>query len=234
MNAMWPRLPLGRFGAAVAVVALVASAGAFVAPADAAGATAVRLDAGTDSLAVGERATVGVVVADADGGVGAYNVTVSVDADHAVITDAAIGGGADLTRVDIADDGSSATLVVALADTADAGSPTVATLAIEGTAPGETGVELTVNELVDEAGRTYEVTAAEGTELAVTGASTDPSASTPVAGATPTTERSTSVVELDAPADTVVALSGGWRAPMALLLAGAAFVVVFGAFTRRR
>jgi len=232
---MWSRLPSGRLIAGVAFVALAVSTVALAAPADAAGATAVRLDAGTERIDVGERTTVDVVVSDTNGGVGAYNVTVSVDADTVAVADAAVDGDADLTRVDVADDGSAVTLVVALADTADAGPQTIASVTVEAVAPGTTGVGLTVTELADEAGRTYGVTEATGTELTVV-SSVSPATTADATGsaADPVSVTPSSTAELDGPADTVVAVTGGWRAPATLLLAGAAFLIVFGAFARRR
>jgi hypothetical protein len=243
---MAPRHVTGRLCAVAAALALLASAPALVAvPAAGAGDTDVHLRTGVDRLGVGERTAVEVVVADVDGGVGAYDVTLSVADGGAIITDVAVAENADLTRVDVAEDGSSAHLVVALMETPDTGTATIATASVEGTSAGRSDLDASVTELADESGETYDVQTVEGTPLTVVGDTTTPRGpSTPAATADSSDRTSGSAgaadaptetpVELDAPADTVVSVVGGWRVPVAVALAVTAFAVVFGAFVRRR
>jgi hypothetical protein len=154
-----------RLGTVVVVMLLVA-----VATAGAAGATTVRL-ASTDDVPVSETTTVDVVVDDADGGVGAYNVTVALtNPSVASITDVELLGNpsAETSRVDIAGDGSSTTMVAALMDTADTGDVTIAKVTLRGDGPGSTDLELRVAALGDERGNSY-TTDSEPTSLTVRG-----------------------------------------------------------------
>mgnify|MGYP006272040927 CR=1 FL=1 len=152
--------------ALVGVLLLTATA----APAVAATDTPVRL-AGVDGpTAVGETATVPVVVEEADGGVGAYNLTVTVeDPDVATVVGAAVAGDPGLREVEVAPDGSGVTVRAALMDTADTGEVTIATVTVAGEAAGETDLTVAVETLGDEAGSPYAVTAEGGSSLAVEG-----------------------------------------------------------------
>ena len=141
---------------------------AIAAPAVAATDTPVRLGGVDEPAAVGETATVPVVVGEAEGGVGAYNLTVAVeDPDVATVVDAEVAGDPGIRDVDVAPDGSYVTVRAALMDTADAGEVTVATVTVAGEAAGETELTVAVETLGDEAGRPYAVTAEEGSSLAV-------------------------------------------------------------------
>lgn len=164
------RAPTRQLLAALTVMALLLAAVAV--PAAAAGRTDVRLVADTDEVPVDGTTTVAVVVMDAEGGVGAYNLTVSLEADHARITNASAAGGAGFQRNDIADDGSSVRMVAALLNTTDTGSVTIATVTIEGTAEGRSDLSLAVPELGDEEGRAYTVADTTGVSVDVTGPST--------------------------------------------------------------
>ena len=161
------RAPTRQLLAALTVMALLLAAVAV--PAAAAGRTDVRLVADTDEVPVDGTTTVAVVVMDAEGGVGAYNLTVSLEADHARITNASAAGGAGFQRNDIADDGSSVRMVAALLNTTDTGSVTIATVTIEGTAEGRSDLSLAVPELGDEEGRAYTVADPTGVSVDVTG-----------------------------------------------------------------
>ncbi|WP_251343662.1 hypothetical protein [Haloplanus halophilus] len=154
-----------RLAAVVVVTLLVAAA-----TVGAAGATTVRL-AAADDVAVSETTTVDVVVDDASGGVGAYNVTVALtDPSIASITNVELLGdpSARTSRVDLAADGSSATMVAALTNTADTGDVTIARVTLRGDGPGSTGLDLTVAALGDERGDSY-TTDARATNLTVLG-----------------------------------------------------------------
>lgn len=136
----------------------------------AAGSTTVGLTS-PNSVAVSETTTVDVVVADADHGVGAYNVTVALtDPSIARITDVDLKGNpSEKTRlVTIASDGSSVTILAALMDTEDTGAVTIASVTVRGEHAGATDVDLTVAALGDERGHSY-VTESEHTSLTVRG-----------------------------------------------------------------
>ena len=160
------RAPTRQLLAALTVMTLLL--GAVAVPAAGAGQTGVRLVADTDEVPVDGTTTVAVVVTDVDGGVGAYNVTVSLDTEHARITNASAAGGTGFERNLIADDGSSVRMVAALLNTTDTGSATIATVTIEGTAAGRSDLTLDVGELGDEQGATYKVGDTTGVSLSVT------------------------------------------------------------------
>lgn len=150
--------------ALVGVLLLTATA----APAVAATDTPVRLVGVDGPTAVGETATVPVVVSEAEGGVGAYNLTVAVeDPDVATVVDIELAGDPGVREVEIAPDGSHVTVRAALMDTADAGEVTVATVTVAGEAAGKTDLTVAVETLGDEAGSPYAVTAEKGTSLTV-------------------------------------------------------------------
>jgi PKD repeat protein len=129
--------------------------------------TAVSLSPSEDLVAVNGTTTFDVVVEDADGGVGAYSLALSVDdGETATIEDVLVDESA-LSDVQISADGSSATVDVALLDTEQNGSVTVATVTVAGAADGEAAVGLDVSSLGTESGDAYNVTAANGATLTV-------------------------------------------------------------------
>ncbi|WP_017342184.1 hypothetical protein [Halorubrum sp. T3] len=132
---------------------------AATAPAAAATDTSVRLAAAEEPTAVGETTTVAVVVESADGGVGAYDLTVAVEGpDVASVVDVAVAGGPGARDVEIAPDGSNASVRAALMDTDDAGEVTVATVTVRGESVGSADLAVSVETLGDERGRAYAVT----------------------------------------------------------------------------
>ena len=111
------------------------------------------------------------MVDTADGGVGAYTATVSLDdASVATITGVELAGNpADqTTNVDIAADGSSVTIDAALMDTADTGSVVVATITVEGGEAGSTDLAVSASALGDEDGNNYAISGTNGASIAVT------------------------------------------------------------------
>ena len=138
--------------------------------------TPVSIEPESATVDEGEEATYEVVVPNADGGVGAYNVTVSVDnPDVASITDAAAEGNPseETTTVSIADDGSSADVVAALADTDDTGNVTIATVTVSGDNDGTSDIGLSVDALGTEAGDSYSVSDVSGATITVEAADED-------------------------------------------------------------
>lgn len=166
-------------GLALAVLATAALAP----PTAAAGETTVRLVPDAERVAVDGTTTVAVVVTEAAGGVGAVNATVTVaTGDTATVTDATVAGGAGLSDVAVAPDGSSARVVAAIMDTADRGRVTVATVTVAGRVDGTASLSVRIDELADESGATYRVGAAEGTTLVVGDGPATPASATPTVG----------------------------------------------------
>jgi len=151
--------------ALVGLLVLTATA----APAVAATDTPVRLVGADESTTVGETTTVDVVVGNVDGGVGAYDLTVAVDdPDVATVVDAAVAGDSGARDVEVAPDGSNASVRAAMLDTDDAGEVTVATVTVAGQSAGSADLTVSVEALGDEEGRAYAVTAERGTSVTVT------------------------------------------------------------------
>jgi hypothetical protein len=137
--------------------------------------TTVSLAPTSGEAAVGGTTTYDLVVDTADGGVGAYAATVTVDDPSvATITDVQLLGSpaGQTTNVDIASDGSSVTIDAALMNTADTGSVPVATITVEGETPGSTSLSPSVSALGNEQGTSYDVTGTNGASLTVTEIST--------------------------------------------------------------
>jgi PKD repeat protein len=133
--------------------------------------TSVSLAPSSDEVTVDETTTFDLVVDNANGGVGAYTATISLDdSSVAQITDVELlGNPAEQTsQVDIAADGSSVTIDAALMNTADTGSVAVATITVEGENAGSTDLSTSVAALGDEDGNNYAVTGTTGASLEVT------------------------------------------------------------------
>jgi hypothetical protein len=120
-------------------------------------ATPVTVSLATaDSVTVSETATVDVVVEDVDGGVGAYELTVTLsDASVAQITDVELDGDPGVENVSVASDGSSVWIRAALIDTADTGRVTIASLTVRGEDAGDVDFDVTVSALSDEKANNY-------------------------------------------------------------------------------
>ncbi|QKY18919.1 hypothetical protein B4589_000485 [Halolamina sp. CBA1230] len=73
---------------------------------------------------------------------------------------------AETSQVEIGSEGSAATMIVAMADTADSGNVRIATVTLRGEAAGSADLDLTVTALGDEQGHSY-TTTAQGTEVTV-------------------------------------------------------------------
>ncbi len=149
-------------GLAVCLVALAASG-----TAAGAGASAVGLDPANRTVEGDTTATFDVVVEDAAGGVGAYNLTVAFpDTVVAAVTDVSVPNDPQLRDTSV-DDGTVTVRVVGT-DTEQTGSVRVATMrvrTVDGDATGE--ATLRVAALGDEAGNSYDVTATPGATLRV-------------------------------------------------------------------
>jgi PKD repeat protein len=133
--------------------------------------TSVSLEPTSAEITTDDTTTYDLVVDDAQGGVGAYTATVSLDdASVATITDVELLGNpsTSTSNVDIAADGSSVTIDAALMDTADSGSVPIATITVQGDDAGSTSLSPSVSALGDEDGNNYVVTGTSGASLTVT------------------------------------------------------------------
>jgi hypothetical protein len=178
--------------AAVTILMLVASV---VAPAAmAAPSTGITVQTADDSIDVGETTTFEVVLENANGGVGAYGLTVSLDdASVGTITEVDLGGAppSSFSDVSISADGSSAEVDAVGADTPDSGPVTVVTVTVEGAAAGQTDLSVDVSSVGTEGGVDYAITGVSGASLTV-----DDGVSTPTPEpATPTPEPATPTPE---------------------------------------
>jgi hypothetical protein len=143
-----------RLGALALALAVVLGAVSGVAAA--AGTTSVGVSAEATDVAAGETTAVDIVVEDADGGVGAVEATLTLsDPAVASVADVTFHGDPGLTDVSERDDG--VELSAALADTADTGRVTVATVVLSADGAGETAVDVDVESLGDEDGTAYTV-----------------------------------------------------------------------------
>ena len=137
-------------------------------PVSAAGDTQVSLQPASETVAVDGTVTYDLVVENIDGGVGAYSFDInSSDANVATITDVSLGGNPGIRDVSYADDGSGVSVSAAIADTADTGAVTIATVTVEGQSVGSVDITADITELGDENANTYVVTGINDTSLTV-------------------------------------------------------------------
>lgn len=167
----------------------------------AAGTTALSVTPGEEGIGIGEETDFDIVVEDASGGVGAFELTVNLStAGVATIEDVALEGDPELERVDIASDGSSVHLAAALMDTDDTGAVTIVVVTLSGASDGATEVGISPIALGDEAGNDYAVSDVNNGSLTVG------STGTSKAGGTPTVTTTAQTAEAATP--TVTATVG--------------------------
>lgn len=132
--------------------------------------TTVVLEPADETVHVGETTTYDVVVEQADGGVGAYNFTVSARSGAvASLRDVSLESNPDVQKTDVtyASDNTSVQAVAALSDTRDSGRVTIATVTVAGEAAGTSDLQLTVTALGTESGQSYEVTGTRDSSITV-------------------------------------------------------------------
>ena len=118
----------------------------------------VRTEPNRVDLAPGETTTVGVVVTDVDGGIGAGNVTAAVaDPDVVEISAAAVTADPGIGGAEVVDDGARATAQFALRDGADGAPVRIVNVTLRGLATGTTTLSLAVDSLGDERGNSYAI-----------------------------------------------------------------------------
>jgi len=153
-----------RYGACA--LALVVLLGGAVSVAAAASTTNVDATAETDRLSPGDTTAIDVVVENADGGVGAFEATVTLsDPGAASVADVTLYGDPSLSNVTERADG--VEVSSALADTQDTGRVTIATVVVSADEPGETEVDVTIDVLGDEDGEAYAVDTVDRPTLSV-------------------------------------------------------------------
>jgi len=173
---------------------LIASIGSGIPVAAAAGSTGMTIVPTETTADTGDRVAVDVIVANVDGGVGAWEGTLNLsDGSVADIVTVRLHGDPGLRTVDIAADNDSVRFDAALADTNDTGRVSIATVTLELTASGQTSLALGMDALGDEAGNSYQITETEDGTVATTDSLTG--AETPTATDQPTSgDGSTGVV----------------------------------------
>jgi len=165
-------------------------------PVLAAATTEVGLTPSNPSIDAGGNQTFDIIVMNVDAGVGAYNITVSVQDDPVADVTGVIAAGQpyDATR-DYANDNSSVTLTVFGLDTADNGSVTVGTVNVTGETDGATEVRLAVSALGDESGSSYTVSDTHGATITVGGGDDQPPTSTTTTATTTSTSTDTTTTQ---------------------------------------
>lgn len=151
---------LNRIGITLlAVVVLFSMPVGFVSTGAAAGDTTVELTPATQSIDAGTTSTVDINVTDVNDGVGSYQFTLNTSATETLtITDVELAGSPGQSDVNIADDGSSVEVQAALADTADSGTVSIATVTIQGETAGSTDLTFSDLSIGDESGNSYTIT----------------------------------------------------------------------------
>lgn len=147
---------------------MVLSVFAVVSPAAAAGSTDVSLEPGSATVSTGQTTTFDVVVGNADGGVGAFNLTVTSDS-NAAIVDATSVTADPTTDISFGANNESVTITGAIADTDNSGQVAIATVTVEGESAGDANLGVSVTDLADEGANSYTVDQTNGATLTVEG-----------------------------------------------------------------
>lgn len=145
-----------------ALLAIAAIAG----PAAAAEETELVLEPADQAVETGDVAAYDVVVTDAQGGVGSFDLAVTVE-DPAVAEVANVSYADDPAFTNRPSDGQTAQLAATGMDTPNGGSVRVATVEVAATDAGSTALSLSVSDVADESGRSYDVTGTGGATLSV-------------------------------------------------------------------
>lgn len=168
-----------RSGVIAVGVLLVATAGMVAA----AGATEVRLSPEAETVDSGQTVTYDIVVGEASGGVGSYNVTVSTN-DSAVASIQDMSASGRPVYTDQSGSSEARTLSVSGMDTIQSGPVTIATVTMEAHADGTAGFDISVTALGDEDGQAYTVANTQGHSLTVVGNSDNDDGGNDVGGST--------------------------------------------------
>ncbi|PSP84590.1 hypothetical protein BRC96_05360 [Halobacteriales archaeon QS_6_64_34] len=137
-----------------------------------AGTTEVRLSPAEDSVDPGATVEYEVVVAEASGGVGSFNATVSVN-DSSVATIESVTYADSPAYASQPEGGDSVRLAATGMDTLQSGPVELATVTVRAENPGTVGLSVRVAALGDENGSSYSVTGTDGRVLTVEGQTDD-------------------------------------------------------------
>lgn len=136
-----------------------------------AGTTAVSLSPADAEAQPGQTVTFDVVVDAADGGVGAHSLTIELgDETVGTVTGVAVLDNPQYETVDISAEGGTATVTAAVTDTSETGTVTIVRVDVDVLDTGTTSVDLAVETLADDVGRTYTISDAVGAILSTPGA----------------------------------------------------------------
>lgn len=131
--------------------------------------TNVSLSPESSEISSGQTQTYDVVVGSADGGVGAYNTTVSLEnVSVASITNVSFAGSPELINVSYAADNSSVTVSAALSDTTDTGRVSIASITVEAEDAGSSELSVYTRSLGTENGTSYNITTQNTASISVT------------------------------------------------------------------
>jgi outer membrane protein assembly factor BamB len=125
--------------------------------------TNVSLVPGETTVHPGEETEFTLVVENATEGIGSYTATIETKTpDTVAITAVQLAAGTEADAVSIAENNSVATIDTTGLNVSDTGTVSLATITVEGTAPGAAGLNLSVSALSGEAGDDYRVTDSRG------------------------------------------------------------------------
>jgi hypothetical protein len=148
----------------LAAVALLGGLTAGVTPAAAAGSTDVRVVTAPVTVTAGGTATVDLVVTAASGGVGAYDLRLTVgDNSRARVTALEAVGSPGSVDASVAPNGGSARIAATGVETADEGTVPLVRVTFRGVTAGTTTLDVVVRELEDQGGSDYEATGRSAT-----------------------------------------------------------------------
>lgn len=177
-----------------------------------AGGTEVRLSPAAESVDPGTSVEYDLVVAEASGGVGTFNATVSLN-DSSVATIESVKYADSPAYAKQPDSGESVQLAATGMNTLQSGPVELATVTVRAENPGTVGSSVNVAALGDENGSAYSVTGTEGRVLSVDGQTNDNNGSTPTptetATPTPTETPTPTPTETETPTEEDSSSSGG-------------------------
>lgn len=151
------------------VATLVVVSAGMALPVSAADSTNVELQPSSVPMQPNSTATVDLVVANANNGVGSLTATIdSNDTDVISIQDISVGGNPVFDNTTVSS--GQAKIEIASADTMDSGEVSIATLTIAANQAGKASLQTTVSRLEDENANSYDVATASNSKITVSSA----------------------------------------------------------------
>jgi len=187
------------WGLAILLVALL-TVGAGAA-AGTTGTVGVQLDPGTSSIENGSMTTLDLVVTNTEGGVGAFDISISITDNSVVgIENHTVSGNPALANAEYQNDNTSLRVTASGLNTIDRGEVTIVQVTIRGTHVGTTQVNMSVTALGNESGDRYDIGEVRPATVSVESESgTSP---TPTSTTTPTTTPTATNTRTERPPDT--------------------------------